>query len=214
MNNPAPAALSATPAPAALPKPVAVPAPVLDSDEEDIFGGVSDYEMDLGSDSDDEGAKPVKPKTAPDAPAVTTKKGKGWFGDEEEEEQAAPSDSMLPSILRSTKAVDDSAQRMASRSPSPEDGTLRRLQPLTSSRVPSAKQLLAMDKAAAENEKRREKKAKWRAKQGLTAQEGAGEDDGRGGDQETEKERENAEKNKLHVEQQRLEAYMNKKKQA
>ena len=84
---------------------------------------------------------------------------------------------------------------------------------MASSKLPSAKELLAMDKAAEADEKRREKKAKWRAKQGLAAQEGAGQDDERGGNRDmTDKERETEEKRKLHVETQRLEAYMNKKK--
>lgn len=216
-----PPPLAAAPAPADLPKPTQPQAPAaIDSDEEDIFGGVSDYEMDLGSDSESDAEKTRPPKPASESraqPSLPPKKGKGWFGDEDEEqEEAKLSDSMLPNILRTTKPADESAQRLPSRSPSPEDGTLRPLQPLSSSKLPSAKELLAMDKAAEADEKRREKKAKWRAKQGLAAQDGAGgDDDGdtRGDRGKTDKEKEIEEKRKLHVETQRLEAYMTKKKQ-
>jgi len=197
--------------------------PQLDSEDEDIFGGVGDYEMDLGSDSDDDesGEKP-KESSASEArinPAMTVgKKGKGWFGDEEEEEQSAPVDSMLPSILRTTRLPTadqgESTQRLNSRSPSPEDGPMRPLQPLSSSKLPSAKELLAMDKAAEADEKRREKKAKWRAKQGLAAQDGNDEDDEDRGRGKTEKEKDSEEKRKQNREAQQLEAFMAKKNQA
>jgi hypothetical protein len=197
--------------------------PQLDSEDEDIFGGVGDYEMDLGSDSDeDESAeKSSKEASASEArinPAATIgKKGKGWFGDEEEEE-SAPVDSMLPSILRTTRLPTsnqgESTQRLSSRSPSPEDGPMRPLQPLSSSKLPSAKELLAMDKAAEADEKRREKKAKWRAKQGLAVQDGNDEDDEDRGRGKTEKEKDSEEKRKQNREAQQLEAFMAKKNQA
>jgi len=197
--------------------------PQLDSDDEDIFGGVSDYEMDLGSDSDDDeiAEKPSKEPSAIEArvnpAAVIGKKGKGWFGDEEEEE-SAPVDSMLPSILRTTRPPTtdqgESSQRLSSRSPSPEDGPMRPLQPLSSSKLPSAKELLAMDKAAEADEKRREKKAKWRAKQGLAAQDGNDEDDEDRGRGKTDKEKDSEEKRKQNREAQQLEAFMAKKNQA
>jgi hypothetical protein len=124
---------------------------------------------------------------------------------------------MLPSILRTTRLSEngrDTAARLPSRSPSPEDGTLRPLQPLASSKLPSAKDLLARDKAAEADEKRRERKAKWRAKQGLAAQ-----DDNQGDDEDrdrrkTDKDKEADEHRKLNKEAQQLEAYMAKKKQA
>ncbi|ODO01712.1 hypothetical protein I350_06538 [Cryptococcus amylolentus CBS 6273] len=66
-----------------------------------------------------------------------------------------------------------------SRSPTPssdEDGPSTRLQPLASSAIPSLKSFLAADEADAKAAEKRANKAKWRAHQGMSMQEGAEED--------------------------------------
>jgi IK cytokine len=214
------------------PEPVAMPAarlpipplplveklPVPGSEsEDDIFGGVGDYELGIGSDSsseeddEDKPKKPLKRERVPEMNPLTAKKGKGWFGDDEEEDLSTRS--MLPDILRATRPAESSAvgsQRGLSRSPSPGDGTLRRLQPLSSSRLPSAKELLELDAAATADEKKRERKAKWRAKQGLPSQGGQEDDDE--DTRRSEKDREGDEKRKLNRETQQLQNYMAKQK--
>ncbi|OCF44451.1 hypothetical protein I317_01712 [Kwoniella heveanensis CBS 569] len=72
-----------------------------------------------------------------------------------------------------------------SRSPSPEyDGPqATKLQPLSSSAIPSLKNFLEADSEASKADEKRLKKAKWRAAQGLPTQEGGAEmlQDGKGG---------------------------------
>ncbi|WVQ94789.1 hypothetical protein IAU59_001871 [Kwoniella sp. CBS 9459] len=72
-----------------------------------------------------------------------------------------------------------------SRSPSPEyDGPrATKLQPLSSSAIPSLKNFLEADSEASKADQKRMNKAKWRAAQGLPAQEGGAEmlHDGKGG---------------------------------
>ncbi|WVW79103.1 hypothetical protein I302_101068 [Kwoniella bestiolae CBS 10118] len=52
-------------------------------------------------------------------------------------------------------------------------GRITKLQPLSSSAIPSLKSFLQAEDEAAQNEEKRLKKAKWRAQQGLSAQDGA-----------------------------------------
>ncbi|KAK6904523.1 hypothetical protein I204_06875 [Kwoniella mangroviensis CBS 8886] len=54
-------------------------------------------------------------------------------------------------------------------------GRITKLQPLSSSAIPSLKNFLQAENEAAQAEEKRMKKAKWRAQQGLSAQEGASE---------------------------------------
>jgi hypothetical protein len=94
---------------------------------------------------------------------------------------------------------------------------LPRLQPLASSAGPSARDLLAADKAAQALEKKRARKAKWRAKQGLAPQSNEnGDDDDDEGPRGLARIRENdaQEKMKLNRETQKLQAYMSKKDKA
>nr|ODN88596.1 hypothetical protein L203_02604 [Cryptococcus depauperatus CBS 7841] len=94
-------------------------------------------------------------------------------------------------------------------SPSADESTafMSRLQPLSSSTIPSLKTFLATDEVEAKAAEKRARKAKWRVRQGLTAQEGVEMD------HETAKKGANMnEKQKANREYQILMNQMNKKK--
>lgn len=140
---------------------------------------------------------------------MVVKKSRGKWFDDGEDDGPAP-------IASSSKPVASVPSRHArsrsgslSRSPSPEPTHIR-LVGLSSSALPSASELLALDKAAEAAEKRKEKKAKWRAKQGLSKQDDGGDDeDEEGGGWRGKEEKEG--KGKDNREAQRLTAYMAKK---
>lgn len=148
--------------------------PPNDDDDGDIFAGAGDYTAEFSDDSksDDEGLPAPSDQTytqsssaAPDRSPSPPSLRQSWF----------------PSVLRSPSppppSVGPPPRRSTSRSPSPPAPT--RLQGFASSSIPSVKDLLAMDKKAEEEAKRKAKKAAWRAKQGLPQQDGAGSDDER-----------------------------------
>lgn len=170
-----------------LAKPLIVAA--LDDDDNDIFGGVGEYEGDLGSDSDDE-TKPSASKSAGvqgerDGPAPVPTVN--WFktGRTPSPPPEAPSKILTAASLKGkerdtsgTTADDaDSAEHgpQLSRFPSPEEVT--RLVPLSGT---SARDLLARAEEAEAAAVRRSNKAKWRQSQGLSKQ-ADDDDDAEGG---------------------------------
>lgn len=196
-----------------------------DDDEDDIFGGVGEYSLhisDEDSDSDEETrTKPSKPKQVKREksaePVIRAKPGKSWFADDEPQQEDGGGSSVLADILKKTAkdAHSDEAQRLArSRSGSPEDdGAPMRLQPLATSALPSAKELLAMDQEAEKLAKKRANKAKWRAAQGLPAQANNDDDDDYDDDgkRRWDKGDEGKEKQRLNRETQKLQSFMAKK---
>jgi IK cytokine len=224
-----------SPAAPAPPQPPAVLAGESEDDEveEDIFGGVGEYELNIGSEDEDEQGSPRKARSpTPATPgeeqqAEAAKPRRNWFGDAEGEEEQPVVSLAGSSRQRSGSPAHRAVPRQStSRSPSPSDeeegnqGTSRslpRLQPLASSAGPSARDLLAADKAAQALEKKRARKAKWRAKQGLAPQSNEnGDDDDDEGPRGLARIRENdaQEKMKLNRETQKLQAYMSKKDKA
>lgn len=190
-------------------------------EEDDIFGGVGEYSFhvsDDDSDSDTEtGAKQPQPKTVnserPAEPIVRAKPGKSWFADDAEEE-AHKSSSLLDDILKKTsEALPGDARPDRSGSASPEaDSAPMRLQPLSTSALPSAKELLALDQEAEKLAKKRASKAKWRAAQGLPAQaKDDDEDYDDEGQRRWDKTDAGKEKQRLNRETQKLQSFMAKK---
>ncbi|KAJ9092244.1 hypothetical protein QFC19_008781 [Naganishia cerealis] len=124
---------------------------------------------------------------------------------------------------RSPSPVNIDALRALSPSPSLSDadadpyaGPVRPGQSLralgfSSSDVPSAKELLEMDAIANETAQKRSNKAKWRRAQGMAPQEGAEEDDGV---ERNKNGKELTEQQKIRRDQQRLQAFMDKKEKA
>ncbi|GAA6049350.1 hypothetical protein JCM3770_007302 [Rhodotorula araucariae] len=163
-----PAEKAPSPPPALVPLPPAVP----DFDDNgDIFGDVGEYAGGLGTDSESESdnAEPRAPAPA-EAPASVTGAKRKYFDDEDE-----------PGLTLSTApdAVTDLAARQAAADAAaaaaadlgddgdavPAEGAPPvRLQGLSGSRVPSARELLDMDKEVEAEEKRKAKKAKRREK--------------------------------------------------
>ncbi|KAJ7696578.1 hypothetical protein B0H17DRAFT_402130 [Mycena rosella] len=143
------------------PTPIAsssIPVPPEDDipDDFDIFAGAGEYEgIDLGDDEDEEETPAEKPDN-PDLeegeePAPAPRK---WF--EDDEPDPLPSSSKLP-----LPRVDDKPPLPPGEDD--EEGELEqptRLVPLTSSALPSIKDLLAMDKAANSSEKWKKRKDK------------------------------------------------------
>lgn len=138
-------------APVAAPTPVATIAPPTvplladDDDEFDIFGGAGEYKG-LDSDSDDE-AKPST--TLPPPPPLAASKRK-YFDDEDDDRAMA---STAPSSVRNLAA----AQAAGEDGEEEEVTEARpmRLQGLSGSMAPSARDLLDMDAAAEKAEKRK-----------------------------------------------------------
>ncbi|KAJ6518887.1 hypothetical protein C8R45DRAFT_8556 [Mycena sanguinolenta] len=140
-------------------------------DSFDIFADAGEYQgLDLGDEEEDENAgdaarKPVNPEAEDDKESAPPPKK--WFEDDEPE----PSTSKLPLPPAIEKPpprpVDDE-----------EEGEVEqmRLVPLSSSAVPSIKDLLAMDEAANSSKKWKKKKDKKKGKD-----DGDGDDDDDGG---------------------------------
>lgn len=157
---------------------------------------------------------------------VRTKQSKSWFSNVEPEETGPSVPVPSGTATRDSLAATDGArppspshrqyngERARSRSASASPEPIGRLQPLSSSAVPSARDLLAMDEEAEKLENKRSKKAKWRAQQGLPTQ--TRDDDGEDEDEQrsrNDRQEAGAEKQRLNRETQKLEAFMNKKKQ-
>lgn len=196
-----------------------------DEDDDDIFGGVGMYDNPLDdSDSDSDDGEETNDKVHAPAghserapPIARARQGKGWFDDAPEEEQhiADPLAGMFSNIAGDGGGSNSRTRGDQSDSDDDDDEgnihkPLPRLQGLSSSALPSAKDLLALDAAASAADKRREKKAKWRAKQGLAAQDADGVDD-EGEEGGGRKEKSMDEKQRLNKEVQQLSAYMEKK---
>ena len=160
-----------------------------DLSDDDIFGGVGDYEAGLPSDSDDEAspkastsatAGGVKQEVDDKADAPVTEPTKvNWFKTGRTPSPPPPMPAGQPASPkgkgRATDADGDAAddgERQGSRSPSPEP--VMRLVPLSGT---SAREMLARAEAAEQAAVRRSNKAKWRQSQGLAKQADGGEDD-------------------------------------
>ncbi|KAI0033941.1 hypothetical protein K488DRAFT_69523 [Vararia minispora EC-137] len=163
--------------PLALP-PAAAPESAPEDDDVDIFAGAGDYEG-LALDSDGESAaeadnKPPRCEPSPPSPAPR----RGWFN-ESREPTPPPGSASFASTSKLPAGPSSKAPIAVSRSPEPashledneEEGPMR-LQPLSSSALPSIKDLLALDEAAEKEEKRRAKKEK--KKKGKGGGEGGG----------------------------------------
>lgn len=130
----------------------------------------------------------------------------------------------LPS--RSPSPVNIDALRALSQSPGLSDGeddpyagpvrpgqSLRDLG-FASSDVPSARELLEMDAMANQADEKRANKAKWRRAQGLAPQQGDDDQDDEDGGNKNRLGQELTEQQKMRRDQQRLQAYMDKKEKA
>ncbi|KAI0832063.1 RED-like protein N-terminal region-domain-containing protein [Trametes gibbosa] len=189
------------------------PEPEPEGEDVDIFADAGEYTgVDLGGDSDSDGevghagASPA-PREEGDGALPAPRKWLTTSDDERETSRAAP---RLSPRARSDRSRSRSAspQRRASgrnTSPAVEDGEMEaeegerpmRLQPLSSSALPSIKDLLAMNEESEKAEKRRARKEKKKAGGG-----GAGKEGG-GGEKDT--------KAKVERDYQRLKAYTDKK---
>lgn len=139
--------------------PSAKPEVAIDEDD-DIFAGAGEYEgLKLDEDDEDDeeegiASPPLKLKDPPDqSPEPVNGDGarpRGWFDDEPEPEPApmAPA----PPTAKATEREEEADERPL------------RLAPLASSAIPSIKDILAMDEAAAKEEKRRARKEKKKGK--------------------------------------------------
>ncbi|CDZ97056.1 IK cytokine down-regulator of HLA class II [Phaffia rhodozyma] len=180
-------------------------------DEDDIFGGVSDYEPDADDDDDDDDGSAQDDhdqlKTETD-PIAQPSSGRDWFGSNPTTSSSVPTSSSIDhsapvsasvpapgpeSSTTSTRMnrspsplIQYNPTRLYSRSPSrsptpPPTAGSGRLVPLSGSAVPSVKELLAHSEEAEAVRIRKSKKAAWRAKQGLAKQEDGVEDEDEGG---------------------------------
>ena len=197
------APVPAEPVPEVVKEPTPPPVPVVkappkppkfaiavDDDQDDIFNDVAEYQLGIpsdGSDSEDE--------VVPEPESVVRSRSASMEMDMQDEPEPERKRSRTRSHSRSRSPA---IKRARTRSPSPiafdpanrlfspsededeEDEFPTRLVPLESSNLPSARDLLALDSEAAKADAKRARKAKWRAQQGLAAQEGAdtGEDKG------------------------------------
>ncbi|TNY24332.1 hypothetical protein DMC30DRAFT_163435 [Rhodotorula diobovata] len=181
----APAAAEPTPAKEPTPpptKPTLPPQPAPDDfdDDADIFGDVGEYGG-LGSDSDDDdeaaGASsarqppPPRPAATAEGSAAAGTKRK-YFDDDEEDDLNLSTAPNAVTDLAEKQAAADAAAALAGQGDEgagediEEGGEVRpmRLQGFSSSKGPSARDLLEMDKEAEAEEKRKAKKAKRREK--------------------------------------------------
>lgn len=168
-------AATSTSAPLPLPPPKRMAQPMIvannDSDD-DIFAGVGEYQAfgDDSDSSDDNEGETSSTKAAPSAP--TTVAGEvtiprvNWFAGTALSRSPSP-----PPVIKVTTSA-AVIPRSASRSRSPSPPHVMRLQGLSGSSLPSARELLERDQAKEAAAVRRQKKANWRAKNGLSKQEG------------------------------------------
>ncbi|GAA5917376.1 hypothetical protein JCM8208_003890 [Rhodotorula glutinis] len=178
------AATASTARPPPPPQPAAPPPPPVDDfdDDADIFGDVGEYGG-LGddSDSDDDAGSarpaappPPAPLAAAAAPSTTSAKRK-YFDDDDDKLDLSTAPSAVAD-LAAKQAAADAAALLAGEdgAGSDHDGEgaqsgdepakSTRLQGLSSSKGPSARDLLEMDKEAEAEDKRKAKKAKRREK--------------------------------------------------
>lgn len=183
----APAVVAAAPARSPPPPPAekrfAKPLISANLSDDDIFGGVGEYEAELPSDSDeDDGEGAPKASTSKAATAVKIEEGEettpvpkvNWFKTGRTPSPPPTPAGQIPSPKGKERAIDAGAadDRGGSRSPSPEP--VMRLVPLSGT---SAREMLARAEAAEQAAIRRSNKAKWRQSQGLAKQADGGEDD-------------------------------------
>ena len=155
------------------PKRKAPTPPPLD-DDDDIFADAGEYKGLELSDGDDDDDREERPKTlpkpssphSPPASSLSEKPTRNWFGEPVEPDK--PPASIKPSSVPPAPVVSlpGSSSRLLSRREEHEDDLIEgtKLRGLTSSTVPSIKDLLAIDEAAEREEKRKAKKEKKKAK--------------------------------------------------
>jgi IK cytokine len=144
-------------------------------DDDDIFAEAGEYKgLELSDEDEDEDDKEERPKTlrkpsgrhSPPAGSLADKPIRNWFGEPVEPDK--PPASIKPSIVPPPPAVSLSASSSGLQSRREEHGDDliegTKLRGLTSSAVPSIKDLLAIDEAAEREEKRKAKKEKKKAK--------------------------------------------------
>ncbi|KAA1470303.1 hypothetical protein DENSPDRAFT_928771 [Dentipellis sp. KUC8613] len=136
----------------------------------DIFAGAGDYEgLDLGEDDEEEGevdqhsSQAEKPPSAaepsPMPPSAGTRRN--WFNEKPEESPPAQTETPDPSTSQTKPAPSPPTLEEGEEEEEPT-----RLVPLSSSAVPSIRDLLAMDEAAEKDKKRKERKEKKKGKGG------------------------------------------------
>ena len=148
------------------------PPPLVDDD--DIFADAGEYEgLELSEDDDDDD-KDERPKTlsklpgrhSPPAGSVNDRPSRNWFGEPLEPDKTPAS--IKPSSVPLAPVVSLSASSSMPQSRREEHGADliegAKLRGLTSSAVPSIKDLLAIDEAAEREEKRKAKKEKKKVK--------------------------------------------------
>ncbi|GAA5825127.1 hypothetical protein JCM11251_006108 [Rhodosporidiobolus azoricus] len=167
-SSSAPAAVTPKlPSPAAPPPPP--PADDDDDDDDDIFGGAGDYKG-LDSDTDEDDSKPSSAAAPPPA-AVSSASSKRKYFDDVEDDSApistAPSAVTDLAAKQAAADVSGSSRREAgageAEAEEGEDVMPARLEGL-SGNGPSVRELLDLDKAAEEEDKRKAKKLKYQAK--------------------------------------------------
>lgn len=131
------------------PKPTE-PEPEPIPDEFDIFAGAGEYEgIDLGDDDDDEEdgeMKDVKPAQPSEEPSTIPIPRGGWFTTDEDQSPNPPPQSHSPSAPRDPSPPEEGEDSEPEQQPT-------RLVPLSSSALPSIRDLLAADEAQDKNKK-------------------------------------------------------------
>ncbi|TFY66261.1 hypothetical protein EVG20_g4837 [Dentipellis fragilis] len=136
----------------------------------DIFAGAGDYEgLELGDDEEEEGEvdqdslQAEKPPSAAEPPPVpsSTVTRRNWFDDKPEASPPLQTDTPGPSTAQAKPPPSPPTLEAGEEEEEPT-----RLVPLSSSAVPSIRDLLAMDEAAEKDKKRRERKEKKKDKGG------------------------------------------------
>jgi IK cytokine len=150
------------------------PTPPPPDDDDDIFADAGEYKGLEISDEEEEDDKEERPKTlskpsghhSPPAGSLSDKPIHNWFGKPIEPDK--PPVSIKPSSIAPAPVVSLSASSSKPQSRHEEHGDDliegAKLRGLTSSAVPSIKDLLAIDEAAEREEKRKAKKEKKKAK--------------------------------------------------
>ncbi|KAM0749267.1 hypothetical protein T439DRAFT_326995 [Meredithblackwellia eburnea MCA 4105] len=178
-SNPSPS--SSNQLPTSLPlKSSQLAALATDDADDDIFGGVGEYDG-LGSDSDDsDGEAKKRPSPANGASSSTTQppslvtgskpKPPKYFDDDDDDEDPGRRTTAPSAVSNLAAAIGDAAAAASSSSSKnaggaggneneeEDDERPMRLQPLTGSSVPSVRDLLEMDKAAEKEELRKARK--------------------------------------------------------
>jgi len=142
--------------------------PPLDDDDDDIFAEAGEYKgLELSDGDEEDNNKEERPnRHSPPAGSLSDKPIRNWFGEPMEPDKApAP---IKPSIVPPAPVVSlpASSNRPQSKREERGDDLIEgtKLRGLTSSAVPSIKDLLAIDEAAEREEKRKAKKEKKKEK--------------------------------------------------